>query len=715
MRRHRQRIIAHVDMDCFYVEVERKLDASLVGLPVAVVQYDTRGDLRTVKPEENRKVERAAQGIIAVSYEARARGVKRIMSGDEAKKQCPELQLVRVPVAHGKADLTLYRNAGAEVAKLLAARASKCEKASIDEVYVEVTEEAHKRMEDWLTGKYLQQARGSHVAGEGDAAAALSVNEIRMGHKGDQTDVATFAEFVEQWWARPLDEWSEDEMLLVCGASIISELRAQITKSLGYTCSAGIAHNKMLGKLASAMHKPNQQTLVPSCMVPGLLKTLAISRIRLLGAKLGEHVQETLGISTVGELSLIPEQRLQTLFGEETGHWLWQVSHGIDVSEVQQRVQSKSISCGKTFRGRNALRSLDMVEKWIKEFASEIQERLEEDMKANKRRPTTISIGFTTTQVIGEKNAHISRRSKLHNFSSIEHIAGPATLMIKKWIHDNPNIGIISLSVGVSEFEALSEATQSITSFMHTTSNSQNSKGEDFSLLTASSTKRKRPDTKNITAFFSQCQHSQAGSGTNQFEDGNISPSQQNMRAASKPLKGIERFCVNSLDRTKQCNEMSKVFQFQQAASQTESESLKGIKRFCTSRIPDIPDGFDPTCWEALPNDIQKEIRLDLSQKPKSQASESVRLFSSQATSYNKPMPEEERLQSSKQEDIAERKRSLCTSTIPDGFDEACWKELPEEIQKEVLREIEMQKPAKSKPASKYLRKGGIKRFFKTK
>ena len=39
----------------------------------------------------------------------------------------------------------------------------------------------------------------------------------------------------------------------------------------GFTCSAGIAGNKLLAKIASAMNKPNQQTLVPSRCSFGLL------------------------------------------------------------------------------------------------------------------------------------------------------------------------------------------------------------------------------------------------------------------------------------------------------------------------------------------------------------------------------------------------------------------------------------------------------------
>lgn len=43
--------------------------------------------------------------------------ISRSMRGDEAKKVCPEIHLVQVPVARGKADLSVYRNAGSEVCR----------------------------------------------------------------------------------------------------------------------------------------------------------------------------------------------------------------------------------------------------------------------------------------------------------------------------------------------------------------------------------------------------------------------------------------------------------------------------------------------------------------------------------------------------------------------------------------------------------------------
>jgi DNA polymerase eta len=82
-----ERVVALIDMDCFYCQVESRLNPELTGKPMAVVQYNAwKGG-----------------GIIAVSYEARASGVKRNMRGDEARQHCPDIVLVSVPESRGKA------------------------------------------------------------------------------------------------------------------------------------------------------------------------------------------------------------------------------------------------------------------------------------------------------------------------------------------------------------------------------------------------------------------------------------------------------------------------------------------------------------------------------------------------------------------------------------------------------------------------------------
>lgn len=41
------------------------------------------------------------------------------------------------------------------------------------------------------------------------------------------------------WWARPMEELTEDEVLLGCGAAVVSTLRAAVRSELGYSCTAG--------------------------------------------------------------------------------------------------------------------------------------------------------------------------------------------------------------------------------------------------------------------------------------------------------------------------------------------------------------------------------------------------------------------------------------------------------------------------------------------
>uniref|UniRef100_A0A0V0IKK7 DNA polymerase eta n=1 Tax=Solanum chacoense TaxID=4108 RepID=A0A0V0IKK7_SOLCH len=317
------RVIAHVDMDCFYVQVEQRKQQSLRGQPTAVVQYNSW----------------QGGGLIAVSYEARKFGVKRSMRGDEAKQVCPEIHLVQVPVARGKADLNTYRNAGSEVVSVLSRR-GRCERASIDEVYLDLTIAAEAMLAD----------------NPPECLETISEEVVKSHILGLEEVGSDARENVRHWFTR--SDASRRDKLLACGAFLVAELRLQVLEETEFTCSAGIAHNKMLAKLASGMNKPAQQTVVPFSSISKLLRTLPIKKMKQLGGKLGTSLQIDLGVNTVGDLLQFSEEKLQEYYGVNTGSWLWNTARGINGEEVKERLLPNSHGSGKTFPGPRALKTV---------------------------------------------------------------------------------------------------------------------------------------------------------------------------------------------------------------------------------------------------------------------------------------------------------------------------------------------------------------------
>ncbi|KAJ0840028.1 putative DNA-directed DNA polymerase [Helianthus annuus] len=435
------RIIAHVDMDCFYVQVEQRKQPRLRGQPTAVVQYNSwKGG-----------------GLIAVGYEARKDGVKRSMRGDEAKKVCPQIQLVQVPVARGKADLTIYRNAGSEVVSILA-RKGRCERASIDEVYLDLTDAAETMLKETPLESLEsidEEVLKSHVLG-------LSLNE------NDEKEI------VREWLTRR--DADHRDKLLACGAIIVAQLRMQVLRETEFTCSAGIAHNKMLAKLASGMNKPAQQTIVTSASVKGVLEPLPIKKMKQLGGKLGSSLQTDLGVNTVGDLLQFSEEKLQDIYGSNTGTWLWNIARGISGDEVEGRLLPKSHGSGKTFPGVQALKSLAAVEKWLKELCEELSERLQIDLETNKRVAHTLTL---------HANAYKSTDTDSHK--KFPSKSCPLRYGAGKILEDSVNLfqaglreflgsymspvgggwGITGLSVTASKIVAIPSGTSSITKYFH--------------------------------------------------------------------------------------------------------------------------------------------------------------------------------------------------------------------------------------------------------
>ncbi|XP_023640269.1 DNA polymerase eta isoform X2 [Capsella rubella] len=255
------------------------------------------------------------------------------------------------------------------------AQSGKCERASIDEVYLDLTDAAESMLADAPPESLElidEEVLKSHILG--------------MSRK----DGDDFKESVRDWICRK--DADRRDKLLSCGIIIVAELRKQVLKETEFTCSAGIAHNKMLAKLASGMNKPAQQTVVPYSAVQELLSSLPVKKMKQLGGKLGTSLQTDLGVDTVGDLLQFSETKLQEHYGINTGTWLWNIARGISGEEVQGRLLPKSHGSGKTFPGPRALKSLSTVQHWLNQLSEELSERLSSDLELNKRIASTLTL-----------------------------------------------------------------------------------------------------------------------------------------------------------------------------------------------------------------------------------------------------------------------------------------------------------------------------------
>jgi len=259
---------------------------------------------------------------------------------------------------------------------------------------------------------------------------------------------------VRAWLCRPDADY--EDKLLACGAIIVAQLRVRVLEETQFTCSAGIAHNKMLAKLVSGMHKPAQQTVVPSSSVQDFLASLPVKKMKQLGGKLGSSLQDDLGVETIGDLLSFTEEKLQEQYGVNTGTWLWKIARGISGEEVEDRLLPKSHGCGKTFPGPKALKNSASVKGWLDQLCEELSERIQSDLNQNKRIAQTLTLHARASK----KNEHDSMKKFPSKSCPLRYGTGKiqedAMKLFESGLHDfleSQNIGwsITSLSVTASK------------------------------------------------------------------------------------------------------------------------------------------------------------------------------------------------------------------------------------------------------------------------
>jgi DNA polymerase-4 len=257
----RKRVIFHLDMDAFYASIEQRENPTLHGKPVIVGS-----------PPERRGV------VCAASYEARRFGVRSAMPSSTAGRLCPKG--IFIPPRIG-----FYREESREIMKIVQTSGGVIEQVSIDEAYLEVTEQL----------------------------------------PGNETD---------------------HDALLDISVPIARAIKERIRSDRHLTATIGIAANKFLAKLASDLEKPDGLTVIHEKGKTEFLRDLPVRKIHGVGGAT-EKVLSDAGIFTIGDLQSYSGD-LRALVGAFSQR-LRAFAFGNDERPLELGDEIKSISSEETF------------------------------------------------------------------------------------------------------------------------------------------------------------------------------------------------------------------------------------------------------------------------------------------------------------------------------------------------------------------------------
>jgi DNA polymerase IV len=251
-----------------------------------------------------------------------------------------------------------------------------------------------------------------------------------------------FRERTERVEGLSLDEAFLDVSEAVARGQVLEQIgrriKRQIAEQTGLTASVGMAHNKLLAKIASDYDKPDGFVHIRPSEVHRFLDPLPVQSLWGIGPRSAERLNDA-GIYTAGQLRHTGIDVLERLFGVH-GRDLRLRAAGIDERIVKAQRERRSIS-QETTLGEN-LHRLDELRPLIGKQAEKVASRLLD--KGLYARTVTLKLrsgGFAT----------MTRSQSLAGYTrSAAVISDTAWAMLQHWADWRTEFSIRLIGVGVS-------------------------------------------------------------------------------------------------------------------------------------------------------------------------------------------------------------------------------------------------------------------------
>jgi DNA polymerase kappa len=418
-----------VDMDMFYMACELLTRPELTEVPACV-----------------------GSGMILTSnYCARKYGVRSAMASWIGDKLVSELTNGTQRLVHIPSNFDLYTLKSHEVRNVLAEYDPQLRAYSLDEAYLDVGAYVVLQLEnsDWTHEQIRDALVVRHKARESEETPSTEPERIENDEKPHYSIDDELCRFPSQ-------------LVLTTASKVVEEMRKKVKEATGgLTCSAGLASNFMLAKIASDKNKPNGQLVVgPSSQdILDFVNELPTRKIPGIG-RVTDKMLHAFGITTVQQLY---EQRalVRFLFTPATARFLLSVSLGHSSSSSTgggggggEASERKGIGRERTFSpGQPWPQVLSRLE--------DIARRLSTDMVAKDLRAHTITVKVKLhTFDVFNRSRTVPRGVHLQQSDELVKLATELVLELKK--QHKGTFSVRLLGVRCSNFQGDDERAEDV-------------------------------------------------------------------------------------------------------------------------------------------------------------------------------------------------------------------------------------------------------------
>ena len=151
------------------------------------------------------------------------------------------------------------------------------------------------------------------------------------------------------------------------------EINKRVKEELGFTVNVGVAHNKLLAKMASDFTKPDRVHTLFENEIQDKMWPLHVSELFMLGKRTVPKLYN-MQIRTIGDLAKADKKILQNKFGKH-GIMMWEYANGIDNSEVKY-IKEKPKGIGNSVTLPQDISNIEKLEEILLALTEQVTYRL---------------------------------------------------------------------------------------------------------------------------------------------------------------------------------------------------------------------------------------------------------------------------------------------------------------------------------------------------